>query len=138
MAPRTVPVVSSVLFASSAGYTLYLAVKIDSTPPLSNPEEVASPGLPSGFILGVTNVEAYAVFGALFGGFVLGISEKGQGDVLIKAAICMAAVVVFDFLWLATGSNLRRFFTDPVLNRIVSISLGVLMPVMVAWSVLKS
>lgn len=133
VALRAAPVTSSVLFAISVLYILYLAVKIGSAPPLSSPGEVASPGFPAGFILGITNVKAYAVFGALFGGFALGISDKW--DVVIKAAICMAVIVVFDFLWLATGSNLRRFFTDPLLNRVVNIGLAALMLVMVAWSV---
>lgn len=136
VALRTVPVVSSVLFVVSVAYILYLAVKIASAPPLSSTEEVTSPGFPSGFILGVTNVKAYAVFAALFGGFALGISD--QWDVLIKAAICMAVIIVFDFLWLATGSNLRHFFTNPVLSRIVNIALAVLMLVMVVWSVWRS
>lgn len=136
VALRAVPVVSSVLFAASVAYILYLAVKIALAPPLSNPGEVASPGFPSGFILGITNVKAYAVFAALFGGFALGISD--QWDVLIKAAICMAVIVVFDFLWLATGSNLRRYFTDPLLNRAVNVGLAILMLVMVVWSVSRS
>ncbi|MDR8728306.1 LysE family translocator [Burkholderia pseudomultivorans] len=136
VALRAVPVVSSVLFAVSVAYILYLAVKIASAPPLSDPEEVASPGFLSGFILGITNVKAYAVFAALFGGFALGISD--QWDVLIKAAICMAVIVVFDFLWLATGSNLRHFFTNPVLSRIVNTGLAALMLVMVVWSVWRS
>ncbi|QDS28138.1 LysE family translocator [Burkholderia contaminans] len=136
VALRAVPVVSSVLFAVSVAYILYLAVKIASAPPHSDPEEVASPGFLSGFILGITNVKAYAVFAALFGGFALGISD--QWDVLIKAAICMAVIVVFDFLWLATGSNLRHFFTNPVLSRIVNTGLAALMLVMVVWSVWRS
>lgn len=135
VALRAVPMVSSVLFAVSVAYILYLAVKIALAPPLSNPDEVTSPGFLSGFILGITNVKAYAVFGALFGGFALGISD--QWDVLIKASICMVVIVVFDFLWLATGSNLRHFFTDPIFNRILNISLAVLMLVMVVWSVWK-
>lgn len=134
---RAVPIVSSVLFTASIAYILYLAVKIASAPPLSDSEqEVASPGFPSGFILGITNVKAYAVFAALFGGFALDISD--QWDVLIKAAICMAVIVVFDFLWLATGSNLRHFFTNPVLSRIVNVGLAALMLAMVVWSVWRS
>lgn len=136
VALRTVPVVSSVLFVVSVAYILYLAVKIASAPPLSDTGKVASPGFPSGFILGVTNVKAYAVFAALFGGFALGISD--QWDVLIKAAICMIVIIVFDFLWLATGSNLRHFFTNPVLSRIVNVGLAALMLVMVVWSVWRS
>lgn len=133
VAVRAVPLVSSVLFAVSFAYILYLAMKIALSPPLCDPDEVESPGLSSGFILGITNVKAYTVFGALFGGFGLGISE--QWDVLIKASICMAVIVVFDFLWLATGSNLRHFFTDPFFSRILNVGLAVLMLVTVVWSV---
>ena len=136
VAIRTIPFMSSVLFAVSVAYILYLAVKIATAAPLEESTQVASPGFPSGFILGLTNIKAYAVFAALFGGFALGVSE--QWDVAIKAAICMGVIVTFDFLWLATGSSLRRFFTDPVLNRLVNIALAVLMVALVAWSVWES
>lgn len=129
---RTIPFISTVLFGISVVYILYLAVKIAMAAPLEVSTQVASPGFPSGFILGLTNIKAYAVFAALFGGFALGISD--QWDVAIKAAICMGVIVTFDFLWLAMGSSLRRFFTDPVLNRMVNIALALLMVVMVAWS----
>lgn len=129
---RTIPFISSVLFGISVVYILYLAVKIAMAAPLEESTQVASPGFPSGFILGLTNIKAYAVFAALFGGFALGISD--EWDVAIKAAICMGVIVTFDFLWLAMGSSLRRFFTDPVLNRMVNIALALLMVVMVAWS----
>ena len=134
VAIRTVPFMSSVLSAASVAYIVYLAVKIATAAPLGESTQVASPGFPSGFVLGLTNVKAYAVFAALFGGFALGVSD--QWDVAIKAAICMGVIVIFDFLWLAMGSSLRRFFTDPILNRMVNIVLALLMVVMVAWSLL--
>ncbi|WP_449371642.1 LysE family translocator [Thiomonas sp.] len=133
---RTVPFISKALLVLSVVYIFYLAVRIAMAPPLTHSGRVASPGFLAGFILGITNIKAYAVFAALFGGFSLGISWFW--DVAIKAAICMGIIVIFDFLWLIVGSNMHRFFSHPVLNRAVNIGLAALMVIMVAWSLWKS
>lgn len=136
VAIQTIPHLSSVLFGISVAYILYLALRIATAAPLEESTQTASPGFPSGFFLGLTNIKAYAVFAALFGGFTMGGNE--QSAVAIKVAICMGVIVIFDLLWLAMGSSLRHFFTNPVLNRVVNIALAVMMVTMVAWSVLAS
>lgn len=133
VALKTLPYASMIVFTISVVYILYLAGRIAMAPPMMVSRKINSPGFPAGFILGITNIKAYAVLAALFGGFVL--TWAGQWDVVIKAAICMGVIVIFDFLWLMMGNSLRHLFIDPVLNRAVNIGLALVMVVMVAWSI---
>lgn len=107
---RSFPVLAIGIAAVSTVYLLFLAYSIARTPPLDDITVRQAPGLTLGFIVGITNMKAYAVFAALLGGFPLAITEP-LGTVF-KVTICLGTCVIFDFIWLWSGTSLRRLFTD--------------------------
>lgn len=131
---QQISILASVLGLISAAYIVLLAWSIARTPPISSATTVAAPRWSAGFVIGITNIKAYAVFAALLGGFPLGLGQSG--DWVFKIASCLGICITFDFLWLCSGNHLRRFFTRPCWNRALNISFAMLMISSVAWSLL--
>lgn len=131
---QKIPILATGLGLVSAAYIVLLAWSIARTPPISSTATVAVPRWNAGFIIGVTNIKAYAVFAALLGGFPLGLPQSW--DLAFKIAVCLGICITFDFLWLYSGNYLRRFFIRPGWNRTLNISFAILMISSVAWSLL--
>ncbi len=131
---QKIPFIATGLGLISAAYIVLLAWAIARTPPISSATTVSAPQWNAGFIIGVTNVKAYAVFAALLGGFPLDLPQPW--DLLFKVGSCLGICITFDFIWLFSGNNLRRFFIRPGWNRTLNISFAVLMVSSVAWSLL--
>lgn len=131
---QKVPILATGLGLISAAYIVLLAWSIARTPPISAATTVAAPRWNAGFVIGVTNIKAYAVFAALLGGFPLGMPQSW--DLVFKVACCLVICITFDFLWLCSGNHLRRFFIRPRWNRALNISFALLMISSVAWSLL--
>ncbi len=131
---QQVPILATGVGLVSAAYILFLAWSIARTPPISSVTTVAAPRWNAGFIIGVTNIKAYAVFAALLGGFPLGLPHPW--DLVFKIAGSLGICVTFDFIWLCSGNHLRRFFIRPRWNRALNISFAMLMISSVAWSLL--
>ncbi|WP_347909587.1 LysE family translocator [Pseudomonas grandcourensis] len=131
---QKIPILAAGLGLISAAYIVLLAWSIARTPPITSTTTVAAPRWNAGFIIGVTNIKAYAVFAALLGGFPLGLPQSW--DLAFKIAGCLGICITFDFLWLCSGNHLRRFFIRPRWNRALNISFAMLMISSVAWSLL--
>lgn len=131
---QKIPILATGLGVISAAYIVVLAWSIARTAPISSATSVAAPRWNAGFVIGVTNIKAYAVFAALLGGFPLGFPQPW--DLVFKLGSCLGICIMFDFLWLCSGNHLRQFFIRPRWNRILNISFAVLMISSVVWSLL--
>lgn len=126
------PAVAPILAGLAALYMVYLAYRIATAPPLGekNPNGQI-PGFLPGLMLAMTNPKAYAVFAALFSGFIV-IPGDVAGDALVKGCLIMALLIMIDTSWLYVGSTLRHLFHDPKVSRRVNIAFAVLLLVSVA------
>lgn len=116
-----------------AGYIVYLAFKIANSPVLQSghAESENDPLFRDGFILNLLNVKAYAVFLAIYSGFVLPFENTGVGYAS-TGVICFGVALLANLTWLWFGSVIRPLFTRPREARILRVSFAVLMVVAVA------
>lgn len=117
-----------------AAYIVYLAFKIASSPVLQSghAESEADPLFRDGFILNLLNVKAYAVFLAIYSGFVLPFENPGVGYAS-TGLICFCVALMANLTWLWFGSAIRPLFTRPREARILRIAFAVMMVVAVAF-----
>ena len=129
------PVVAPILAGLAAFYMVYLAYRIATAPPLGEKDSNARvPGFLPGFVLAITNPKAYAVFAALFSGFIV-IPDDVARDALVKGCIIMALLIMIDSSWLYVGSTLRHLFHDPKVSRRINIVFAILLLVSVALAI---
>jgi threonine/homoserine/homoserine lactone efflux protein len=98
---------------AGALYILYLAYRIATAPVLANGAEASSrlPGLRDGLLLNVLNVKAYAVFVAIFSGFVLPMQSPAAAY-LITGLLCFSVGLTVNIGWLWFGGAIRPLFTN--------------------------
>jgi threonine/homoserine/homoserine lactone efflux protein len=122
-----VPGVAPVVLAASAGYFVYLAIRIATAPPLTDAAiENRRPSFPAGFLLSLLNPKGYAAMAALFSGFIL-VRERIAMDAAMKMAILLAIIVTVDIAWLSAGAAMTALFRNARMNRIVNIGFAVLL-----------
>ena len=68
---------------------------------------------------------------ALFSGFVL-VAGNLTLNAALMVLILASIMVVTDVSWLLVGASLTRFFREPRLNRLINVSLAVLLVASVA------
>ena len=129
------PVFAPILTGVAAIYMVYLAYRIATAPPLG--ETAAKqriPGFLPGFMLAMANPKGYAVFAALFSGFVV-VPDDITGNALLKGGLIMLLLTAIDTSWLYVGSTLRHLFHDPKVSRRINITFAILLLVSVALAV---
>ena len=126
------PGLAPVLITSAAAYMVFLAYRIATAPPIGETATSGrTPGFIAGFLLGIINPKGYAVFAALFSGFVV-LPDDVFTDALVKGALLMAMLITIDVAWLVAGSALRPIFHDPKISRYVNIAFAILLLASVA------
>jgi len=129
------PIAAPILTGLAALYMVYLAYRIATAPPLGEKDSNArAPGFLPGFMLAITNPKAYAVFAALFSGFIV-IPDDIAGDAMLKGCVTMVLLTVIDSSWLYVGSTLRHLFHDPRVSRRVNIVFAALLLISVTLAV---
>ena len=118
----SVPRLAPILVIASAAYIVYLAFKIATAPPLSNPaaEETSGPSFAGGFLLAVANPKAYFAIAAVFAGVTFAI-ESPLIEGILKAAVLTIMIVGIHLFWLSVGTSFSRLLRDPVSSRIVNL-----------------
>lgn len=121
-----------ILLLASAGYLIYLAIKIAmsgrkiafifSEKPL---------GFFSGVSLQIINPKAYVVNTTLFTGFAF-LPDSLLQETLIKFGILNALWIPIHFAWLSAGATLKRLALDERLQRTINIVMALLMLLVVA------
>lgn len=116
----SVPQAAPVLLAASAFYILYLAWKIATAPPLSEPDgQARPPRFPGGYLLAVANPKAYMAIAAVFAGTSFAVPSPAV-EAAIKLTLLTAMIVLIHLVWLLVGSALARFLRNPAASRLVN------------------
>jgi threonine/homoserine/homoserine lactone efflux protein len=116
-----VPRLAPVLVAASAAYSLWLAFKIATAPPLSRQDPAASaPSLAGGFLLGLANPKAWLAIAAVFAGTTLDVGSRVV-EALVKTAVLTGMIVIIHAFWLTAGVSLSRVLRHPVGSRIINV-----------------
>ncbi len=118
---------------AGALYVVYLAFKIASSPILVNSQEGVEkiPKFADGFILNLLNVKAYAVFLAVFSGFLLPFDSVVLAYVA-TGMVCLSVATTVDIIWLWFGGAIRPLFADPRAARLLRVFFAILMVASVA------
>ncbi|GGB36404.1 membrane protein [Roseibium aquae] len=132
----SVPYLREVLFAASAVYLLYLALKIalsGTRVAFIHPER--PPGVGGGLTLQMINPKAYAVNTAFFSGFPF-FPDSFWIETLVKFAIVNAIWIPVHLLWLSAGILIRRLNLPERVHKAINIAMAVSMLLVVALAVL--
>jgi threonine/homoserine/homoserine lactone efflux protein len=134
----SLPRLTPVLVAASAVYIAYLAFKIATAPPLSEPDQAASaPSFAGGFLLGVANPKAYLAIAAVFAGTTLAI-ESSMIEAMLKATILTIMIVVIHFCWLTAGVSLSRLLRHPVGSRIINLLFAAVLMITTIMAIVRN
>ncbi|MEO3427262.1 LysE family transporter [Pelagibius sp. CAU 1746] len=120
----------------AAAYTLYLAWRIATAPPLSkDTAEAKAPAFPGGFFLAIANPKAFAVLGAVYARHSV-IEGDLATDAVVKVAALSLVIVLVNSTWLVFGSMIAALLHDPRKARITNIAFAVLLVASVALALL--
>jgi threonine/homoserine/homoserine lactone efflux protein len=134
-AALAIPWLRTILIWGSAGYLLYLALRIalaGATVAFIRPER--APGAWAGLTLAIINPKAYAVMTALFSGFAF-LPAAPMAETLLKFAILNAIWVPIHLAWLWAGVWLRRLDLAPPVQRGINLAMAASMLIVVALAV---
>ena len=121
----SIPHGAPVLLTISAGYILYLALRIATAPPLAcQSGQVTAPAFASGFLLAIANPKAYLAIAAVFAGTSI-YGDDHLLDAMVKTALLSVMIVIIHLCWLLAGALLSRVLQNPTRSRVVNVSLAV-------------
>lgn len=122
-------------------YILFLAWKIATAPvgrkATSNAKQsgVAVASFLPGLGLAIANPKAFAVIGAVYAGYSVAPGELFL-DALLKVAALAGVAVAVNTAWLAFGSTLSRFLSDPIIGRAINIAFAVVLLISVGMALM--
>jgi threonine/homoserine/homoserine lactone efflux protein len=133
----SVPQLSTLLIVASALYILYLAFKIATAPPLSEPgREATAPSLVGGFLLAIANPKAYLAIAAVFASTTV-IADARAADALVKTMVLAVMILIIHLAWLLAGAALSRLLRDPVASRVANIVFAATLVLMTAFAAIR-
>lgn len=119
-----VPAIGSVLTWISAAYILWLAYRIATAPPLSEPAAASNAvSFAGGTFLGVANPKAWVAIAAVFASAHL--AGDTTTDAAAKLAVLTPMIVVICATWLLAGTSIAPLLRDPRRGRLVNVALAV-------------
>lgn len=117
------PAALAAMGALAVAYLVYLAFRI-ATAPAPAPVEDGKGGsaltLLGGFVLGIANPKAYAVFLSLMAAYSI-VGQSAPADAAVKWALCVLVMAVVDLAWLWAGAMLGKAKLPPAGERAVNI-----------------
>jgi len=131
MLPGAAPIIT----ALAAAYFLYLAYKIATAPPLSQPEAGRTP--PSwiaAVFASLANPKAYAAMAAMFSGFTL-VPQNPTADIAATVATLLAVIIIVNLVWLLAGAALTPFLLDARTSRAINVAFAAALLVSVGLAV---
>jgi threonine/homoserine/homoserine lactone efflux protein len=132
----TVPMAALLIRIVGIAYILYLAWQIAIAPPLTtDTNDVSTPTLSAGFLLGVANPKAYFAISAVMASATL-IPDEPVADVILKIGMLAALVALIQATWLLLGLLLARVMADPSRSRPINIGMALLLVASAIGSVL--
>ncbi|WP_425403111.1 LysE family translocator [Hwanghaeella sp.] len=134
-------VLRTVLIFVSAGYLLYLALRIArSGSKISFIEKQAAPGFLGGLMLQLINPKAYVVNSAFFFGYPFHFDSLWT-EILLKFLITNIIWIPVHLIWLTMGVTLHRLNLSPRAMTVINSGMAVAMLAVVAlttWSALDT
>jgi threonine/homoserine/homoserine lactone efflux protein len=119
-----VPVLGTVLVWVSAVYIMWLAYRIATARPLSEPAAASKAfSFAGGALLGVANPKAWVAMAAVFASARL--ADTATADATAKVAVLTAMIVVICSTWLVAGTSIAPLLRDPRRARLVNVALAV-------------
>jgi threonine/homoserine/homoserine lactone efflux protein len=119
----TVPAIGSILIGISAAYIVWLAYRIATAPPLSEPTTARGAlSFAGGAFLGVANPKAWIAIAAVFASAHL--ADIATTDATAKVAVLTAMIIVICTTWLLAGTSLARVLRGPRRARAVNVTLA--------------
>ncbi len=129
-----IPYVREVLVVASAGYLLYLALKIAVAGSRIAFIEGKAPRFRDGYILSIINPKAYAVGTVLFSGFPF-LPDNIIAENTLKILILTAIAIPVHLIWLYAGAVLKSLELGPGVTRAINIAMAIAMVAVVALAV---
>jgi threonine/homoserine/homoserine lactone efflux protein len=121
----SIPYGARVLSLIASVYIVYLAWKIATAPPLDRASRpTVAPAFGGGFVLAIANPKAYLAIAAVFAGSTI-VAADHTLDAVVKSALLAGMIVIIHLSWLLAGASLSRVLHDPVMSRVVNVSLAV-------------
>jgi len=122
-----VPGAAQIISLIAAAYILYLAWRIATAPPISDPAASArAPSFAGGFALAIANPKAFAAIGAVYSGATV-IGTDLLFDAAAKVAALVAVILIVNTAWLYFGSMISRFLRDPRMSRVANVTFALLL-----------
>jgi threonine/homoserine/homoserine lactone efflux protein len=130
-----VPAIGSVLIWISVAYILWLACRIATAPPLSEPAAASNAfSVAGGTLLGAANPKAWVAIATVFASAHL--ADAATMDATAKIAVLTAMIVVICATWLVAGRSIAPLLRDPRRSRLLNVALAVALAGATALAVL--
>jgi threonine/homoserine/homoserine lactone efflux protein len=127
VAVLAVPALATAITLTAAAYTLYLAWRIATAPPLAqDPATAKAPAFPGGFFPALANPKAFATIGAVYAGHTVVGGDLAM-DAAVKVLALALVIVLVNSTWLVFGSMIAALLHDPKKARIMNISFALLL-----------
>jgi threonine/homoserine/homoserine lactone efflux protein len=131
----SLPAVRPVLVGLSAGYILWLAYHLATSPPLAAKSgDANAPSLLGGAFLGVSNPKAWVAIAAVF--TTARVTRGAALDAAAEAAALAVMIVLINSLWLLAGASLAPLLRHPRRSRIVNGGLAAVLVAATAFAIL--
>jgi threonine/homoserine/homoserine lactone efflux protein len=119
-----VPAIGSILIWISVAYILWLAYRIATAPPLSEPTAVSSTfSVAGGTLVGIANPKAWVAIASVFASGHL--ADDATTDAAAKIAVLTAMIIAICAIWLVAGTSIAPLLRDPGRARVVHAALAV-------------
>ena len=133
---QLVPGAAQAMMIAAAIYLLWLAWKIASAPVgAATTENTVLSSFTAGMFLGLSNPKAYIVFVSLFASQPIVIASR-HGDTVLKWLLVVLVIISVDLFWLMVGASLRRASLSPRAERVLNVTLGVMIVAATLLSIL--
>ncbi len=131
----SLPWLRTVLLVASAGYLIYLAMRIAlSGSQIAFVRSRRRPGMLSGLVLQLVNPKAYAVNAALFTGFAFW-PDSLLIEIVLKFVIINIIWVPIHLAWLAAGVSVHRLDLGPWTQTLINLSMSAAMLLVVGLAI---
>jgi threonine/homoserine/homoserine lactone efflux protein len=118
-----VPAIGSVMVWISAAYIVWLACRIATAPPVSEPAAASSAfTFAGGTLLGVANPKAWVAIAAVFASARL--ADVATTDATAKIAVLSGMIVLICATWLVAGTSIAPLLRNPRRARLVNVALA--------------
>lgn len=131
------PLIKPILLYASMAYLTYLALRVAlAGTQIEFIQQQAAPGIKYGIVFQIINPKAYVVNTTLFTGLPI-FTEGGPTEIALKFVIVNAIWIPIHLVWMAFGISFKQMNLSPLIQRIVSVLMGISLLVVVGLAIWK-